>query len=102
MKEYPYVPSGSYYPDLSFLGKERPNPDQKISVQGFYIAQHEVTNAQYRSFLSALEQAGRTEDLEIAKIHNENWIMNSKYLEPFVKVYHEHPAYDAYPVVNVS
>ncbi|MEO1433967.1 MAG: SUMF1/EgtB/PvdO family nonheme iron enzyme [Bacteroidota bacterium] len=102
MKEYPYVPSGSFYPFTTAWVDNQLDPDARISVQGFYISEKEVTNAQYRRFLDDLKANGQTEDLAKAKIYNGNWRMDFAYNEPWVNTYHVHPAYDDYPVVNVS
>lgn len=70
--------------------------------QAFYISKYEVTNLEYREFLEDLKNQGRTKDLAIAKLDTSRWIENLSYGEPYMEYYHAHPAYDTYPVVNVS
>jgi len=90
-KAYVYIPSGT----LTENG-------EKKSIQGFYMQRSEVTNLHYREFLSWLKHYGKPEDLAKAQIKPEGWRLNGGYNEPFVEYYHTHPAYDNYPVVNVS
>lgn len=91
-KSYKYIPSGVMtLPD----GKE-------VSIQGFYLFETEITNLDYREFLYYLEHNGRTADLEVARIRNEEWRNAMPYYAPLATHYHTHPAYEGYPVVNVS
>lgn len=86
LKMYPFVPSGV----ISLEG-------QQVSLAGFHISKHEVTNLEYREFLAALEREGREADLKIAQIDPSGWEIAS-----FRETYHQHPAYENYPVVNIS
>jgi len=82
-----YIPSGKL-----MLNKER-----SLSVQGFFMLKHEVSNIFYNEFLAHLEKENRTEDLAIANRKPEYW-----YSKPFEETYHQHPAYEDYPVVTIS
>lgn len=75
-----------------------------LSVQSFYMSSTEITNMQYREFLADLRRTGDIEKYNIAKIDSTAWTRDSdhKYLGPMEQYYHSHPAYDNYPVVNVS
>jgi formylglycine-generating enzyme required for sulfatase activity len=73
----------------------------KNSVQAFCISKTEVTNKQYREFLSSLLQKGDTADYRKAMVDSTKWRDKHMYNEPFVEFYFRHPAYDEYPVVNV-
>lgn len=91
-KSFAFVPSGNVLL----------NSDTS-SVQAFFIQKTEVSNAEYRTFLSALKEAGELEKLAIAKTDSANW--NNEFeadLSPMQNMYHWHPAYDDYPVVNIS
>jgi len=90
-KSYNFVPSG-----LVVLEKDT------LSVQSFYMLNHEITNFEYLEFLSDLEKQGRTKDLEIARIRSENWNSNVLTNKPMEEYYHKHPAYREYPVVNIT
>ncbi len=89
---YEYIPSGTLN-----LAK-----DDKVSIRGFYMSTVEVTNKDYNEFLASLEQQGKTDLAEKARIEKERWQQKPAYGEPFVETYSSHPAYAEYPVVNVS
>ena len=67
-----------------------------------YAAIYETTNFQYREFLNELKKEKKFKSLEIAQIDSANWVLKNNYMEPFMDYYHIHPAYDNYPVVNIS
>lgn len=75
-----------------------------VSVQSFYMSSSEVTNLQYNEFLTDLLRKGDLEAYDIAKIDSTGWTRENDfiYMEPMQNLYHSHPAYDNYPVVNVS
>lgn len=94
---------------------------ETASLYPFYIATSEVTNNQYRTFLNDLIIQGKFEDYIKAMPDTNNWIVEGRALflklqsdttkwpgspentfEPMRKNYFWHPAYDSYPVVNVS
>jgi formylglycine-generating enzyme required for sulfatase activity len=94
---------------------------ETASLYPFYIATSEVTNNQYRTFLNDLIMQGKFEDYIKALPDTNNWIVEGRELflklqpdttkwpgspentfEPMRKNYFWHPAYDSYPVVNVS
>lgn len=87
-----YIPSG----------ETMVNKEDKISMQGFFMAATEVTNKQYKLFLSDLENNGKNDLLAKAEINNDQWSTLKGFLEPMAANYSSHPAYDDYPVVNVS
>jgi formylglycine-generating enzyme required for sulfatase activity len=90
-KGFVYVPSGT-----------TKSKNESFSVQGFFMKATEVTNSEYREFLNDLSAKGRTEDLAIAQIRAEGWKNAGTFMQPFVEHYHSHPAYDNYPVVNIT
>jgi formylglycine-generating enzyme required for sulfatase activity len=69
-----------------------------------YASKFEVSNNNYREFLTALIKENRMSELSIAQIDTLKWNDNiSTYSNnPYVDYYHKHPAYNDYPVVNVS
>jgi len=75
-----------------------------ISVQSFYMETTEVTNLEYRTFLADLLIQNRTEDYLLAKPNQEAWVTKFpwSFNEPMRDMYFWHPAYDEYPVVNIS
>ncbi|HEX8516715.1 MAG TPA: SUMF1/EgtB/PvdO family nonheme iron enzyme [Bacteroidia bacterium] len=77
--------------------------NQKISYNPFYIATMEVTNNQYRVFLQDLIIKDRTDDYIKAVPDTARWLIGGKeFYEPMRKNYYWHPAYNDYPVLNVS
>lgn len=93
-----------------------------VSLYPFYIATSEVTNNQYRTFLNDLIIQGRIDEYVKAVPDTSKWISEGRalfyklqpdstkwpgsgatgYFEGMRKYYYWHPAYDSYPVVNVS
>jgi sulfatase modifying factor 1 len=69
-----------------------------------YASKFEVSNKDYRDFLHVLIKENRMAELAIAQIDSLKWNDNiSSYSKnPYVDYYHKHPAYNNYPVVNVS
>ncbi len=91
LKGYQYVPSGT----MVFNG-------ETISVAGFYMAETEVTNAQYRAFLNDLKAQGKMDLYEKARVDSVRWNDAGIEDDSLIKYYHRHPSFDQYPVVNIS
>lgn len=91
--KYAYIPMGS------FLYKK-----DTFSVQAFYMQTTEVTNLEYRTFLADLLIQNKTVDYLLAKPNQEAWVTKfpRSFNEPMRDMYFWHPAYDEYPVVNIS
>lgn len=92
-EKYAFIPMGSCQ-----------YKNEMISTQAFYMETTEVTNLEYRTFLADLLVQSRTSDYLIAKPNQEMWITKFPYSynEPMKNMYFWHPAYDEYPVVNIS
>jgi len=71
-------------------------------IREFYISSIEVTNLQYRDFLTDLRDSGETEKLKIAMVDSSQWAKFIPACKPFVNYYFQNKAYDDYPVVNIS
>ncbi len=65
-----------------------------------YASKFEVSNIQYRLFLNELKKNNKIKEYNIAKIDTNKWKICHH--EPYVQYYHSHPAYNDYPVVNIS
>lgn len=79
--------------------------ESKISLQAFYMFKNEVTNKQYRTFLT--EQYLLNEDTvgyNNALPDTLGWvkIIKNGNFEPMANLYFNHSAFDDYPVVNIS
>lgn len=89
---YAYLPSGSF----DFQGKV-------VSVQAFYMQTTEVTNLEYRTFLFDLLIQGRKEEFIKAKPDQHQWVTEfDNGMKAMEDQYFSHPAYNNYPVVNIS
>jgi hypothetical protein len=73
-----------------------------VSVNAFYIATTEVTNKEYRTFLYDLLAQDRVDDYLIAVPDSTQWTHALAGASSYERYYFSHPAYDNYPVVNVS
>ena len=77
-----------------------------FKISPFYIQKTEVTNEEYRNFLSdSSSDFFVTGKISPQWIHPDTnvWLQyNNAYLLPFVSYYFTHPAYAKYPVVGVS
>lgn len=62
----------------------------------------EVTNLQYREFLYSLKKDGRIDEYNKYQVDSMGWERALKSAKPLVSHYHDHPAYNDYPVVNIS
>lgn len=91
--KYAFIPMGS-----CFYQK------QTVSAQAFYLYTTEVTNAEYKTFVMDLWINGKKEAFLKHIPDQKQWTkkIDNKFLEAMEHMYFSHPAYDDYPVVNVS
>ena len=75
-----------------------------VAVKGnVYIDKYEVTNGDYRKFLSNLERSNQIDLYKMALYDSTQWKkFAEKDMDPMTDMYHWHPAYDTYPVVCIS
>jgi formylglycine-generating enzyme required for sulfatase activity len=91
-KKFAYIPSGEF----EHNGK-------MTSVQSFVIQTTEVSNLEYRTFLFDLLMQNRKEEFLHAKPDQQQWnTLPGGLHSKMVEYYFSHPAYDNYPVVNIS
>ncbi|MCH2234968.1 MAG: formylglycine-generating enzyme family protein [Crocinitomicaceae bacterium] len=91
-KKYAFVPTGSYKVN-----------DQVISVHAFFMQNTEVSNLEYRTFLFDLLIQDRKSDFLVAMPDVELWnSLGYAHNDPMAQHYFSHPAYDNYPVNNIS
>jgi formylglycine-generating enzyme required for sulfatase activity len=76
--------------------------EEKFHTDAFYMATTEVSNVEYRLFLSELKSEGNMNLYNQCNIDSAGWREELAYNEPFVVYYHRHPVYNNYPVVNIS
>jgi formylglycine-generating enzyme required for sulfatase activity len=68
----------------------------------FIIFKTEVSNFEYKAFLSDLKQSGDLEKYERAKIDTSRWSDEKWTNKAYETYYHSHIAYRDFPVVNIS
>jgi len=91
-KVYAHLVSGSF----EYQGKI-------TSVKSFIIQKTEVSNLEYRTFLFDLLIQGRNDDFLKARPDHKQWsILANQEKHPYEDHYFSHPAYDNFPVVNIS
>lgn len=88
-----FIPSGS------FTSQETNNV---FSIHAFYMLKTEITNLQYREFLFDLKSNNRMEEYYKVLPDTAAWNMNGVNMQAFADHYFSHPAYNNYPVVNIS
>jgi gliding motility-associated lipoprotein GldJ len=81
------------------------NIPRRVTVSSFYMDEVEVTNLDYREYLYWLSHVYASDYRFLytqALPDTAGWRSRLAYNEPFVELYLRHPAYEDYPVVNVS
>jgi formylglycine-generating enzyme required for sulfatase activity len=65
-----------------------------------YMNKHEVTNAEYGKFLNSVK---KTELYTTCLYDSLKWVSNfESFVDPMKNMYHWHPAYANYPIVNIT
>jgi len=87
------------------LSAMKPITAEKDFVQfdkNLFASRYEVTNIKYREFLQDLKSANQTEKYATCRYDSTQW--TKKFPSPNSKpmLYHSHPAYDHFPVVNIT
>ncbi|MEX2379521.1 MAG: SUMF1/EgtB/PvdO family nonheme iron enzyme [Vicingaceae bacterium] len=81
------------------------NVQRTVTVSSFYMDETEVKNIDYREYLYWTQ---RVFGLDYPEVYRNalpdtlGWRSRMAYNEPYVEYYLRHPAYNDYPVVNVS
>ena len=81
------------------------NIPRRVTVSSFYMDEVEVTNLDYREYLYWLSHVYASDYRFLytqALPDTAGWRSRLAYNEPLVELYLRHPAYEDYPVVNVS
>lgn len=101
-----FIPKTSFHSGIA----DHDNPEyilqnvsksELVTVDSFYICDHEVMNGEYLEFLFDI----RMQDTALySKMLPDTlaWRDKLSYNEPYVEYYFRHPAYRSYPVVGVS
>jgi sulfatase modifying factor 1 len=89
-KQFAFIPSG-----FVKLGTD------SFSVQSFYMSKYEVSNKEYRTFLNEIKKIDEALFKQCLP-DTLKWLSKSSSMQAFKDYYFSHPAYEDYPVVNVS
>ena len=92
---------------LSFLPKGIENirlPGTVEIVDNFYFDAAEVSNRDWRDYLSSLKEEYGEHSAEYINAQPDQtvWTKEDVGLQPFVDTYFYHPSYDWYPVVGIT
>ena len=84
--------------------KPRSNDDFVKFDDSLYVLKFEVTNGEYKQFIDHLKNESTIEHLKDLLPDSTLWTEKFDYSfnEPFEYMYYWHPAYNNYPVVNIS
>jgi len=104
-KSLKYIPGGSFTPSngdgLQFEPIFRPERSYDVSIESFYLCDHEVTNAEYKAFLSSLMSNDVRKYRSMLPDTNV-WRDKFSYSELWNTEYFRNPKYDNYPVIGVT
>jgi formylglycine-generating enzyme required for sulfatase activity len=95
-EEFVYLPSGTFG-----VGDEENM--KRVSIPGFYFSRYEVTNKLYRDFLTDIFPRVSKEEYDSVQVDSTGWKkLPLTYQEPMQAPYFRHPAYNNFPVVNIT
>ncbi len=97
MAPYEMTFSGQHY----FCADNYCTETLHLSVGTLYFASTEVSNVQYRDYTEWIRE-NRPDELEAVLPDTTGWRKHLAFGDPFMLYYFRHPAYNDYPVVNVS
>lgn len=116
-KHYVKVPGGKVYMhpnDINFLRQKKAKElgldsaarqnylNGLDSTSEFYISSTEITNENWKEFLSYLKQEGRIDEYKANLLDTTVWRQRLAYCEPFVDYYYQHKAYSEYPAIGMT
>ncbi len=80
------------------------NYSAKGSAYNLVVWKTEISNAEYQLFINDLLVKQDAKTYLKAKVDPERWTeaFSESYMEPMKDLYHWHPAYENFPVVNIS
>jgi len=81
------------------------NEDNYVKFsKNLYVSVYEVTNREYKEFLQSVSPTLKAEEYQMLKPDSTLWIKHSVYSYnlPYTNDYHSHPAFNNYPIVNIT
>lgn len=77
-----------------------------VPISGnWFMGKYEVSQGEYNRFLNNLQRSGNLSQYQTCLYDSTQWIKGKlahDFNEPMQNLYHWHPAYENYPVVNIS
>jgi len=67
-----------------------------------YASKYEISNQLYGAFINSQKKNHNDDILVKAKIDSLQWLSKESYNKPYEFYYHLHPAFNDYPVVNIT
>ena len=105
------IPSGSFMMGQADedVAATQVNFNRRVTITSFYMDDTEITNHEYRQFVTALMTDSLSvlgEEEIMAKYHPDTTVWRKDFAyhngDPMTEYYFSHPAFDTYPVVGVS
>jgi len=73
----------------------------QVKVGGLYINSFEVSHGQYKAFVE-WTRINNPDQLQEVFVDSQGWKIANSFNSQMMTYYHTHPAYDNYPLVNIS
>lgn len=99
-QEFTRIPAGTWH-DKKWDGTN--DTGKLVSIHGFYMSKYEVSNLQYRQFYNEEEPGLKDEERKQIMCDSSGWTNRPLvYQEAMRTNYFSHPAYNNFPVVNIT
>jgi formylglycine-generating enzyme len=105
------IPSGSFMMGQADedVAATQVNFNRRVTISSFYMDETEITNHEYRQFVTALMVDSLSvlgEEEIMSKYYPDTTVWRKDFTyhngDPMLEYYYSHPAFDTYPVVGVS
>jgi len=72
--------------------------------ENLFVSKYELTNGEYKLFLNEIKTQNKIEELKLLQPDSSLWTsrMSFSFNEPYTNMYHWHPSFNSYPVVNLK
>ena len=94
--EFSKIPGGTFH----FM--VMPDSFERKTLTEFYMSKFEISNRQYREFYDEVSQGMSSSQKASIACDTLAWESIAGRQSPLVQYYYRHPAYNDYPVVNIS
>jgi formylglycine-generating enzyme required for sulfatase activity len=94
-----HIPAKSF--DTLPTGKKNALEKSMVKINdSLYVGKYEVSNLDYREFINYLDK--ESEIYKSSVVDSMGWNRVLAFSDPYTEVYFRHPAFNGYPVVNIS